>query len=383
MIKKSHEQLGRSIDEYIDPTYIEELRKDGRIKIWERKFIDTTDFHIDLENNIVRRFIDGTKSEEVFTQFLNSFNDEGWNPHKGPICVVIKQTVDGVDKYRPMGYTHRGRATVESNISNIPSLIISIVDDINPNTKEEAIIDLYTLEQSYERAIVLPDTKEDVEHTLQQYKNIYTQRFPNWKTQSITKLETYLEDKIVQMWKKPVTNSFKNKIADLLGDISTYSVRNYNTYTIANNFINFHYNGNYEWNGIGKVTKNFTFSRNRTNTPAIELIENDKTKYHPIFIYDGERNSGWMTTYDMLIKLYEDKSTSKLMVFFGIGGGDIPTNTIVDSRRKVWTEKWDLWVKHLPSYLKDYLNVGGWLASDTDMDKFSILDYNEVRRNNK
>jgi len=380
---KTHKDLGRKISDYVIPTYIEDLEKEGRIKILESKFIGTNLFHIDLTNNIVRRFIDGHKSEEVKTRFLNSFNDVGWNPHKGPICVVIKELVDNEIKYRPLGYTHRAGATVDSNISDIPSLVISIVNDADPITKKEAIVDLYTLEQSYERAIQYDETQADVFLTLNQWKDIYVQRYPNWQTQSITKIEDYLENKIVKMWGKYVTEAMKKRISTLLGNKSTYSVTDYSTSVIATNFFTHKYNGNFVWNGIGKITKNITFNvRNREKTPAIQIVENDNTLYKSIFIYDNESNSGWVTTYNMLIQLYEDNSDSKLMVFFGIGGGSIPTNNTVDSRRNTWISQWDMWVKHLPSHLKSYLHIGGWLASDTDLDKNSILDYNEVKRNN-
>jgi|TARA_B110000902_G_scaffold264686_1_gene346810 hypothetical protein len=394
---KTHEELGKHLEDYENPTYISELEADGLIKIQGREFLPVSDFHVDLSKNWIRQKIDGDKSEEVSNEFATSFGKNGWDSKKGPICVVIQTLVDGQLKYWPMGYTHRFRGTEKANLTpetdihthlfDIPSLIISIVNDSNEDVREEMIIDLYTLEQSYERTIQYGATASDVSLTLERWQKIYIKRFPNWQTDKngIKDLEDYLKDKIENRWKKKVTDSMLKKMALLIGPKSTYSGMNYSTPTAANNFLDKIYNGNFTWkNGCNLPKGALEFkTKNRESTSGIKTFDNDNTLYKSIFIYDDERNSGWMSTYNMLIKLHQEKSDCKLMVWFGIGGTSPVTNLVVNSRRKVWMDKWEVWTEYLSDDLKNYLHIGGWLASDTDKDTTSILNYDDVRRNNK
>jgi len=393
---KTHKELGKKLNDYENPAYISDLVSEGSIKIQRRDFLPVSDFHVDISKNWIREKIDGDKSEEVINQFANAFK-KGWDSNKGPICVVIETMVDGEKKYWPMGYTHRFRATERTNMTpddanpthlfDIPSLVISIVNDSNESVRQEMIIDLYTLEQSYERSIQYDASQNDVSLTLERWKKIHAERYPNWQTDKggIVNLENYLQDKVLNRWKKPITDTTLKKIGKLIGPKSTYSCMNYSTVTVANNFFEKTYNGNFVWkNGCTLSRGVIEFrTRDRESTQAIKTFDNDNTLYKHIFIYDDERNSGWMTTYNMLIKLHQEKSDCKLMVWFGIGGTSPVTNSVVNSRRKVWMTKWDVWTEHLSDDLKNYLHIGGWLASDTDKDTTSILNYDDVRRNNK
>jgi len=366
----------RHIDEYLTPTYIDKFVKDGKIKVIEKKFIQTSEIWIDLENNLIRAQLDGEKSQDTITKLIKRFDrDGGWNPHIGPCAVVMKYiTPNGELKYRPLGFTHRCRASEESQLYDIPCIIIQILD----TDQTETITDLYVSEQSYERIPQYDETIDDVTKSLYRWKSTYEQKNPGYKVED---LEKYLGDKISDFWDKDSdSNSMKKLIGSVVGKQSTYSVTNYSTTSLAQNFIDKKYNGDSIWNTIGKISKDIKFSKDSSKTIAQQIIENDGTFYKPIFIYDDLLRRDWFIVQEMAGELLEDKSETKIMLFLGIGGGQIPTNETIQSRRRTMIKRLDFALDNLKEGVLDYILIGGWLPSDTDSESNSILDYGTIRR---
>jgi hypothetical protein len=366
----------RSIEEYHTPTYIDKFEKNGKIKKIGKEFIKTSEIWIDLENNLIRAQLDGEKSEDTINKLVKLFDrDGGWNPHLGPCAVVMKYiTPNGELKYRPLGFTHRCRASEDVDLYDIPAVIIQILD----TDPTETITDLYVSEQSYERIPQYDETLDDVTKSLYRWKSTYEQKNPGYKVEY---LEKYLGDKISDFWDKDSdSTSMKKLIGSVVGKQSTYSVTNYSTTSLAQNFIDKKYNGESVWNTLGKISKNIKFSINSSKTVAQQIIENDGTFYKPIFIYDDLLRRDWFTVQEMAGELLEDKSKTKIMLFVGIGGGQIPTNETIESRRRTMIKRLDFALDNLKEDVRDYILIGGWLPSDTDSELNSILDYGTIRR---
>lgn len=366
----------RSIDDYHIPTYIDKFVNNGKLKVIEKKFIETSEIWIDLENNLIRAQLDGEKSQDTINQLVKRFErDRGWNPHLGPCAVVMKHiTPNGELKYRPLGFTHRCRGSEDAQLHDIPAVIIQILD----TDPDETITDLYVSEQSYERIPQYPETLDDVTKSLYRWKSTYEQKNHGYK---IEDLEEYLADKINDFWGKDAdSTSMKKLIGSVVGKQSTYSVTNYSTTTLAQNFIDKKYNGESVWNTLGKISKNMKFSKDTSKTVAQQIIENDGTFYKPIFIYDDLLRRDWFTVQEMAGELLEDKSETKIILFVGIGGGQIPTNETIESRRRTMIKRLDFALDNLKEDVRDYILIGGWLPSDTDSESNSILDYGTIRR---
>ena len=366
----------RRIDEYQTPTYLDKFVKNGKLKVIEKKFIEIFKIWIDLENNLIRAQLDGEKSQDTITKLAKRFEkDGGWNPHLGPCAVVMKYiTPNGELKYRPLGFTHRCRGSEDAQLYDMPVVVIQILD----TDPTETITDLYVSEQSYERIPQYDETLDDVTKSLYRWKSTYEQKNPGYKVED---LEKYLADKISDFWDKDSdSTSMKKLIGSVVGKQSTYSVTNYSTTALAQNFIDKKYNGDSIWNTLGKISKNIKFSKDSSKTIAQQIIENDGTFYKPIFIYDDLLRRDWFTIQEMAGELLEDKSETKIMLFVGIGGGQIPTNETIESRRRTMIKRLDFAFNNLKEDVQNYILIGGWLPSDTDSDSNSILDYGTIRR---
>ena len=370
----------QNISEYQIPTYIPEFVKLGKIKIVEEpRFINLSDIWIDLESNLIRALLDGTKSEETVTDFSNDFSPSddwigGWNPHLGPMAVFIKELKNGKIVYRPVGFTHRCRGSEEAGLEDIPGIVIEI-----PDTKNEKTIltDLYVKEQTYKRITQLDPTFDDILKSLYTYKSEYEITNPKYK---IEDLEDFLKDKISDVWNRDSSSTSMLKlIGQCIGKQSTFTVTNYSTSKLAQNFIDKKYDGDSDFKGIGKISKDIKFSLDTSKTVSQQIIENDGTFYKPVFIYDETLKRDWFTVQDMAGELFDSKSETKIMIFLGIGGNSLPTDETISPRRRKMTNKLDSAISRLQSSISEYIIIGGWLPSDTDSDRSSILDYDTIR----
>jgi len=371
----------QSINEYHIPSYIDEYVKQGKISILEKPdFIPMEIIEIDLESNIIREMLDGEKSEETVSKFADDFSPSddwvgGWNPQLGPMAVFKNELKGGKIKKRPIGYTHRCRGSEEAELLDIPGIVIEITDIKN---EKEILTDLYVKEQTYKRVTQYDPTTGDILKSLYTYKREYEISNLDY---DISDLEEFLKTKISDIWGKDSTSTSMLKlIAKCVGIKSTYSVTNYSTTKLAQNFIDKKYDGNSDYLGIGKISKKLKFSSDSSKSVPQNIIENDGTFYKPIFIYDDLLRRDWFTVQEMAGELYDSKSETKIMLFFGVGGGSLPTDETIEPRRKRMIKRYEKAISRLQTEVSDYILTGGWFPSDTDSNRNSILDYEEIRR---
>ena len=97
-------------------------------------------------------------------------------------------------------------------------------------------------------------------------------------------------------------------------------------------------------------------------------------------MYDDLLRRDWFTVQEMAGALYDSKSETKMMLFFSVGGGSLPTNETIEPRRKKLIKRYEKAISRLQTGVSDYILTGGWFPSDTDSNRTSILDYEEIRR---
>lgn len=379
MSKIKHEELGRKITDYHRPSYIDEMVKKGEIELkGEPEFIDIDKFTTELKKNLIRFKIDGDESESIISKFKSAFNNEGWNPTKGPICMAFEELANGILIKRGAGYTHRLRSTKESKLSDVPTQMITILDGGNQDKRNQIILKLYIKEQTYDRAISYEHTTNDIYKSLEEEFQIYKKLNDDWTP---TEAEEHLENWVEEIWEQKVTDSIKKKIGKIIGSKSSYSSINYSQVSIGQDWIDHSYDGESNWCGIGNFLTEFKFRQTkREKTEAVQLIEGYNTKFRPIFGYDGELDRLWTLVNKMAINLKNENSDTKIMVFFGIGGTSVVVNDEGETRRKKFVKDWELLLSGLNSDVRKYINMAGFLPSDWDKDKTSIVDYNGIKR---